>query len=432
MGSEEGDIYSNPVEQKIGKKATTLERKKKSSLTAVSPPFFSPSHVPGLVPVTTGPPPEGDYASAEDALKLSDIHAGMVDSLRRQPRRSPSMSPPPPPLSPPMHIPLAGVGEEQGVEPDTYDTVDKSQRTVQSPTGRGKGYDHLVVDDTAPTQGYDHLNPSPPSRPPRTDLAKTQGAPSSKYAPLSAVSGIGRDPAPPPPPLDVYDTLEGGEGPMYATIDVCKPKKKQLPPEPPISAVPHRSPSPSPVIQPRAKPHPPNSGKKPSSFGGRHQRIKSDDLSLRNNTSAPNVEQLYSVVQKKPHPKTKPRRAITPEEPMYSVPEKKKPPPIAPKPSSRSPTPNSERKRDEHMEATLLVPGTRTALGLTHIRSESFDTGLLPSAFPLRQGSLDAGPSPLRPDLMRTGRSHSLNQQHKIQRSPLTDQRSPSPEVRHS
>lgn len=165
---EDGEIYSNPVEQVL--KKATLDRKKKSSLP-MSPPFLSPPHVPS--PVGFPPSEESDYACAEDALQLSQIHAGMVDSLRRQPRRSPSMSPPPPPFSPPLLIPLAGVGEEQGAELDTYDTVEAS-RKVGSPTG--KGYDHLQIEDTPPTKGYDHLNPSPPSRPPRTDLTpKSQG-----------------------------------------------------------------------------------------------------------------------------------------------------------------------------------------------------------------------------------------------------------------
>lgn len=215
---------------------------------------------------------------------------------------------------------------------------------------------------------------------------------------------------------------------MYATIDVCKPKKKQTPPEPPISAIFNRSPSPSPVIQPRTKPLPPAANavddslystvNKPSRLGG-HHRMKSDDILLRNTTSTqPNIEQMYSVVQKKPRPQPKPRRAVTPEEPMYSVPEKKKkkPPPLAPKPTSRSPTPTSERKREGPM---LAVPGHR-APNLTHMRSESFDTGLMKSS-----------PSLLRQDLWKTGRSNSLNQhqQHKIHKSMLAHQRSPSPEV---
>lgn len=324
------------------------------------------------------------------------------------------MSPPPPPVSPPTLIPLKGVGEGSGAELDTYDTVEHSQQRVKSPTS-GKGYDHLPAGDSPPTLGYDHLV-SPP-RPPRTDLSpKTQGDPTGKYAPLNAMSG-GRDPAPHPPPEDVYDTLEEREGPMYATIDVVNTKKKAPPPGPPVSTIPSRSPSPAPAIHPR-KPRPPASGSagdsprsaiRPSPPHG-HQRMRSDDLSLRHNTSAP-PEQLYSVVQK-PRTKPKPRRAATPEEPMYSIPDKKKkPPPIAPKPTSRSPTPTSERRRNGG--TSLKVPGSR-ASGLSHMRSESFDTGILPAT------------SPFRSDLMRTERSHSLNQQHKIQVSPL---RSPSPEV---
>ena len=155
--------------------------------------------------------------------------------------------------------------------------------------------------------------------------------------------------------------------------------------------------------------------------------MKSDDLTLRTaTTSASQLDQLYSTVQK---PRPQPRRAVTPEGAVYTVPDRRNrqpPPPVAPKPSSRSPTPTSgERRGSGPMPPRLKVsPGVQRAPGLCHTRSESLDAGLLSSS----SFSSSSSATVLRPEF-RELRSHSLTQHNKVQRSPLADQRSPSPEV---
>ena len=438
---DEGDIYSNPVEQMLGKKAT-LERKKKTSMGPLSPPFMPPQNIVGGSIDLDQAHGLSDYASVEDAIKHTEMSAGMVHSLRRQPRRSPSMSPPPPPpMSPPDHAPILEEGAGPGV--DMYAVVDTAHKQPLSP--KEKGYDHLQPDDSPPMKGYDHLNPSPgqtqtpPTRPPRTDLVpKSQGTPSGKYAPLVGVAGGagtsgvqsgGRTPS----LSDVYDTLDD-EGPMYATIDVCKGKKKKQPPPPPQQPPPGAADrTPSPIPPPPSRPSPLTSRRLDAGTrNANHIRMKSADLTLvkgQSSGSSPpqDVEQMYSVVQKKPRPQEKPRRAITPEEPMYSIPDKKqkrKPPPLAPKPPSRSPTPGGSMeggpKGEQQPLQLLKVKQDRFG----HVRSESLDASILSassSAPTLPQDARGSGVD------LRSYRSNSLHQQ--VQRSPLNDQRSPSPEV---
>ena len=410
----QGDIYSNPVEQK---KVTTPDRRKKSSLPLSPPVIASSQHIEGGSIDLDKQLGLGDYASVEDALKHTEMSAGMVHSLRRQARRSPSMSPPPPPMSPPTRTIMEEV--EEGVEPgDMYATVDTSHKKPQTPTGGVKGYDHLVPDDSPPMKGYDHLNPPPPMRPPRTDLApKSQATPSTgKYAPLVGVASTQEA-----LPSDVYDTLE--EGPMYATIEVCKKKKPEIP---------DRTPSPAPIPLPRTKPPPPVPTPSPGGMddymystvskprpASQHLRMKSADLTSigyvpqPSQPPQPDLDQMYSVVQK-PRPQPKPRRALTPEEPVYSIPERKPrapPPQTAPKPASRSPTPGSGEGQGEG-PSPRLKPAKRKPERFTHIRSESLDTGLLSSASYSDPRS----------------RTHSLNQRQR-ENTALADQRSPSPEV---
>ena len=275
----------------------------------------------------------GDYASVEDALMHTEFSAGMVHSLRRQqqaPRRSPSMSPPPPPLSPPPRQELEELGEEPS---DTYATVDTSQKRVMSPTGKYKGYDHLQPDDSPPMEKpYDRLDPhesEPPARPPRTDLMpRSHGSPSNgKYAPMEEVSP-GRLVRDVPSPT-IGDT-------MYATIDSYRPKKNHRLPlaqgdvYATVNKSPIRTPSPVPVPLPRTQVHPAESNNLYSIVNKPvHRRMQSDDI-LHQQTQPTQPGPIYSAVQK---------RSATPEEPMYSVPEKKKPPRVAPKPKTISPKP---------------------------------------------------------------------------------------------
>ena len=359
----EEEIYSNPVEQKIGKKGT-LERKKRTSIQSpLGTQFFSPEHTAGGNIDLDASKDLSDYASVNDAVKHTEISAGMVNSLRRQPRRSPSMSPPPPPTSPPSRmINEECISEEEDITDEAYATVNTSHKRLTSPTGKNKGYDHLQPDESLPMSkdGYDRLNPQdPPARPPRTDRIKSQGASSSgKYAPLSPGRTEG---------IDIPLPSDEKELPMYATIDIYKPKKTPPPPADNLYATVDkkavRSPSPTapPRIVPRSKvpvkaPNDTMQYRAKKSFP--NQRWQSADNVLQQQQQQQQVvesEHQYSTVQKGPRPQPKPRRAVTPEEPMYSVPEKKKKPsPITTKPNSRSPTPVASK--DTHLPLPTHIP----------------------------------------------------------------------------
>ncbi len=434
VGSDETDIYSNPVEQKI-KKSASLERKKKMSIPLDLQGAINLDHHHQMGVELS------DYASVDDAVRHTQMTAVMVNSLRGQSRRSPSMSPPPPPpptSSPPHshHTPIPEEDGGKGVEPaDMYATVETAQNRPLSPEGAKRGYDHLQPDDSPPLKGYDHL-PAPirpaPVRPPRTDLIpKSNGVLSRKYAPLGIATPTNHEGGRATPPSNVYDEREG---PMYATIDVVKPRKQLAPaPKPPIRTVPDRTPSPTPMPLPRTVPTAVSiedamysAVSKPKVKRASHQRIKSADYTLSHDPvpQQQGVEQMYSVVQK-PRPQPKPRRSATPDEPMYSVPEKKRKPPVAPKPTSRSPTPNSMETGGIGEKATSLRVPTHRTEKFTHMRSESFDTCLLTSCHssPYSTSSSSSPPSAVRSDL-RSARSQSMNQP-----SPLAGQRSPSPDV---
>ena len=128
-------------------------------------------------------------------------------------------------------------------------------------------YETLDVAKTKTNDSYNslcegYISFMPPPRPSRTDVSpKSQGDQTGKYAVFT-----GQDPASLSP--HEYESLDEMEGPMYS-----------------------------------------------SSFPHGYQWIKSDDLSQCHNAPAPptNLEQMYSVVQKKPH---KPRILHSP----YSIP----------------------------------------------------------------------------------------------------------------
>lgn len=399
------DIYSDPVEQKIGKKAVTLDRKRPGmGANLLSPDFLSPEHTAGgFIDLDHTGEELSDYASVEDALKHTELSAGMVQSLRRQARHTPSMSPPPFPLSPPSSssfkaMPITAttgpgtVGQEKEEFVDMYASVDISHNTngrVTSPTGKERGYDHLNADDSPPMSGYDKLNP--PARPPRTDLNKSHGSPSSSgggYDPLEKTLVGGRACKVSPPSSEEYATI-GNNGrtergderkeelPMYATIDTCKRTRPRPQPHAVVtggvadqstqgtgnlySAVnkshsmrspPPHVPVPVPrttVQQPEDMYSVPNKVKRRENGrdGGRgkrssgHFRMQSEDHILH---SVVTDNQMYSTVQKPPPPKPKPRRAVTPESALYSVPDRKTDKKARPSPPVQHPSPTMQPK----------------------------------------------------------------------------------------
>lgn len=494
-------IYSDPIESKLSKKESVERKKKMSVPSPMSPLFLSPEHIEGgsLHLEESHGIGLDDYASVSNPLLHTEASMNKMKSLKRQQnRRSPSMSPPPPPTSPPNRFnglpstaeEWAGQGEEST---DTYATVDTTRaKQVVSPS---TGYDHLPVEESEQQKSgsYDHLTPPPP-RPLRTDLVQSQATPtSSTTSPYDKVTKQ--------PPVEEAESTS--EAPMYATIDVCKPKNKEPaaelyavvnkperspspippprstpghgPPPPPPRTTPHLSshnphappPRPPPRTTPYLSSHAPSvplpqatpphlpvpddqmysTVNKPSPS---HRRMQSADQILQENASS-NDQALYSTVQKG-RPQLKPRRAVTPDE-MYSTPMKRgPPPPPAPKPKSRSPTPTAGRGiqlRGTNAQPKIggspqlapkpggspqvapkpqlapkpvgspqlgrtgssVSPSVNKVAKLTHLRSESFDTGM---------------PCSLRPDI-RSVRSQSMDYR-KIP-TELAAQRSPSPEV---
>lgn len=366
----EGDIYSDPVEQKIGKKSATLDRKRSTDVANfLSPHFLTPEHTAGGSIDLDAAEGLSDYASVEDAFRHTEMTAGMVRSLRRQAKRTPSSSPPP--LPPPLFISsettpsTATIGDtasEQEGEAfaDMYASVDLSHRNNRkgpsSPSRkRGPGYDHLVAGETPFPTGYDKLQP--PERPPRTYLTKTNGSPSSSggsYDPLHKIlaAGKARIKTPPLPSSEEYATIggsggrdagEGGDGlPMYATIQ-ARGQSGSLPQphlhshdqqggEDLYSVVNKPSMrSPPPPIVPRSKeksrlddmysvPNPnrasnPNHGREGRNLG--HHRMQSEDHILHSPAEPARDDHLY--VKSPPLLK----RAITPEGILYSNRDKK-------------------------------------------------------------------------------------------------------------
>ena len=230
-------IYSDPVEQKIGRKSFTLDRKfVESTSNLLTSQFLTREHPVGGSIDMHDEVELNDYASVEDALRHTEMSAGMVRSLRRQARRTPSSSPPPLPPSSNDTGSIAAVGDTiassgDGGEMDLYASVDTSSKlSAISPVKSKKGYDHLVAGDTLYPYGYDKLNP--PERPPRTDLSPSHGSISSSgggYDPLVNVSTVDKRNVNTLsiPSSEEYATIGGdgeiGEGngdlPAYASIN---------------------------------------------------------------------------------------------------------------------------------------------------------------------------------------------------------------------
>ena len=364
------DIYSNPSEQKISKKSSTLDRRRQGKAT--TPQFLSPEHLIRGSMILEQHSQNGniadlsDYASVEDAVK----HTELLAALGRQ-TLSPSMSPPP--LPPPPSSKLQP-SSSTDVPDDLaeYATVDStSNPRLTSPTGKGRGYDHLAPDETGTT--YDKLDP--PERPPRTDLTRSQERSSNGYIPVRKGQEKAFKVAPPISPSgEEYATIgdsrqstpkQDSDIEMYASVDTSTrklPKPRLNPPSHVPAAMetsePHSSqptqnggsdlysvvnkprgnrpiPAPRPLPRTRRSPDPhteyasggggdlysvPN---KPRMNAG-HHRIPSEDhiLHYRASDGAGLQDHIYSAVEKPTPPKPKPRRAITPENALYSVPDK--------------------------------------------------------------------------------------------------------------
>ena len=357
------------------KKASTLERNK--LLSTSSDQFLFPGSPPVLgspdvlnrddhdhgFSLSLGAAPESDYASVNDALSGQKLSLSMVGTLERQRLsiKSPSMSPPPIPLSPTETDDSVLNGDTDEDTGDLYATVDTNRKRTRPKIARG--YDHLEKSPEIPRKrpGYDHL---PPQVPIRTDsLSKVSSPPPD----VSTVTiNLKRKTSAIEPLPDMYATVDKHRAPvadpigdMYATVD-----KHRAPVADPIGDMyatvdKHRAPVADPTgdlyatVDKSAK-----TKRQPQLYPTvhkTHNRHKSADTSLED------VGALYSTVQKKP-PRTRPkpplRRPVTPDEPLYSMPDKraggkktpplpvdgkKTPPPIAPKPRSRrSPTPTGK------------------------------------------------------------------------------------------
>lgn len=223
-------------------------------------------------------------------MRFQGNSLAMFNTLERQRQtlRSPSMSPPPVPLSPTdTEISIINGGSDEDEPNDMYATVQTTRRQSTKLASNTRGYDHLEASPEVQRKNPPSYDRlNPPPIPSRTD--------SLPVTPRQA-----------PPTLPTPSQTTSLED-MYATVDLSA-KTRRPPPT--------------------------------------HGRRKSEDNTLNNGA-------LYSTVNKTPRtkPKPPPRRAATPDEPVYSLPEKvvrgrrspptpaKTPPPIAPKPPKRSPT----------------------------------------------------------------------------------------------
>ena len=402
------NVYSSPLDLNIGikqMKAATLERKKSSATNDPS----------AYKPILSPDPPESDYALVNDDITRGTSRQPplkMFNTLERQRRvlRSPDMSPPPLPFSPsPTDTEISVLnGGSDDESSNLYDSIQTAKRTP-TPKG-GAGYDHLEkspepVRRKLSKPRYDHLNPPPvpprgdslvgpthqlPKLPPTPPLQQPT-IPENTYATVDSTTKTHKSPthnhhksadrtledsgadnmyatvdlmakthraytshsppthrahAPHTPPTHnrhkSADTTVGDSGAdnMYATVDLmAKTRRAHVPHTPPT----HRAHAPhTPPTHRAHAPHTPPT----------HNHHKSADTTLEN-TGA-----LYSSVNKRrppTRPKPPPRRAATPDEPVYTLPDKRvkgrqspgtpptgmrTPPPVAPKPR-RSPTPTS-------------------------------------------------------------------------------------------
>ncbi len=336
-----------------------------------------------------------DYASVEDAVKHTELLASLGHT-------SPSMSPPPlPPSSSkptlsPSHI---QDDEEEQAEYATVDTA--SNQRVTSPTGKGRGYDHLAPDESYPVMGYDKLNP--PARPPRTDRAQIESS-NNGYDPIFKTRNTTRG-GTPPPSEEEYATIEEDSSAqnidqdMYATVDTTaktrpKPHPKPHTPShvPPGSDpatnmevggdmysavnIAHKTrPAPRPAPRSRVSPDPfvesteggdlysiPN---KPRPGSG-HHRMQSEDHILHYRASGEDDPQhMYSAVEVTTPPLTTIRRAVTPENALYSIPDKqdkkRRPhpsPPVrkahpSPPPPKPRPSPPAQRRNTRNTSPSV-------------------------------------------------------------------------------
>ena len=378
---QEDPTYSNPLELGLGvaqKNAATLERRQKRGCN--SSPTISPQTTQRHDTVSDS---TSDYACVADQVKLANIHKFKTGSLKRDGQtshdpKSPTMTPPPPPISP-------SSDDNETTGGDVYATVQKPVRRVNSGP-RIRGYDHLSEKGGC----YDHLAPSPKLPPkgiingsPYANLDRT-GSPlssSGEYSPklgsdssTSSASGgyaniekraktRGRK-AKISPPLapsqgDVYATVDKrsatpplrvnqtsplfnrrvangrltpnqDDGEMYATVNKpvrpVKPKKQQ-----------QRSVT-------------PDDGEEMYATVNKPVRpVKRVKPQLQRSVTPENEGEMYATVNKpvrpvKPAKPAKPQpRAMTPDEPLYSMPERRRPPPpVKPKPSVRARTPTGE------------------------------------------------------------------------------------------